>query len=60
MSFRRVKPETPSMLQLRHGTPAEWVRVVESDIIGFLQDHAANERKVAVAALKLAARNLCS
>lgn len=42
------------MLGLRFLTPSHWVEVVWSDFDRFLQDHAANERKVAVSALTLA------
>lgn len=42
------------MLGLRYLTPPEWVDIVWSDFDRFLQDHAANERKVAIGALTLA------
>ena len=35
------------MLKLRFSTPANWLQCVEADFNSFLQDHAANERKVA-------------
>ena len=41
------------MLRLRYDTPHEWVRVVEDQFDDFLQDHAANERKVAGSAMTL-------
>ncbi len=41
------------MHQLPHRTPVEWVRLVEEDLVAFLQDHAANERKVCTSALQL-------
>lgn len=40
---------------LRHATPRTWIDVVLSDISAFLQDHAANERKVSGSALWIAA-----
>jgi tRNA-(ms[2]io[6]A)-hydroxylase len=43
--------------RLRWRTPPEWLQAVSGDLIAFLQDHAANERKVAVSALTLAVRN---
>lgn len=45
------------MITLRHTTPAEWVEIVESDLVGFLQNHAANERKVSQSALTLAVQH---
>lgn len=42
------------MLGLRYSTPPHWIDVVWSDFNRFLQDHAANERKVAIGALTLA------
>lgn len=42
------------MLGLRFLTPPQWVEIVWNDFDRFLQDHAANERKVAVSALTLA------
>jgi len=42
------------MLALRHETPAAWTDVVLADLDAFLQDHAANERKVAASALWIA------
>ena len=42
------------MLGLRYPTPAHWVDLVWRDFDRFLQDHAANERKVAISALTLA------
>ena len=42
------------MLGLRYPTPPHWVDIVWSDFNRFLQDHAANERKVAIGALTLA------
>ena len=44
-------------MKLRHATPAAWVRVVEDDLDRFLQDHAANERKVSHSALSLATQH---
>lgn len=43
-----------AMLNLRHATPPAWVDVVLNDIGSFLQDHAANERKVSASALWIA------
>lgn len=43
-------------LELRFATPPDWLRAVESDVDAFLQDHAANERKVCHSALTLAAQ----
>lgn len=45
------------MLRLRHDTPAEWVERVEADLVSFLQDHAANERRVSRSALTLAVQH---
>lgn len=42
------------MLGLRWQTPRAWADVVLNDFTTFLQDHAANERKVAQSALVLA------
>lgn len=42
------------MLGLRWQTPQAWANVVLNDFTTFLQDHAANERKVAQSALVLA------
>lgn len=42
------------MLGLRWHTPRAWVDAVLSDFEAFLQDHAANERKVSQSALVLA------
>jgi tRNA-(ms[2]io[6]A)-hydroxylase len=42
------------MLRLRRDTPAEWVDVVNDNLDAFLQDHAANERKVSASAMTLA------
>jgi len=42
------------MLRLRHATPAAWIEAVRQDFTTFLQDHAANERKVSQSALVLA------
>ncbi|MFK7991691.1 MAG: tRNA isopentenyl-2-thiomethyl-A-37 hydroxylase MiaE [Sandaracinaceae bacterium] len=45
-------------LELRHATPEdEWVTLVESRLVPFLQDHAANERRVSNAALTLAVQH---
>ena len=44
-------------LRLRHETPPEWVARVEADVVAFLQDHAANERRVSRAALTLAVQH---
>jgi tRNA-(ms[2]io[6]A)-hydroxylase len=41
------------MLRLRQETSADWIHKVFEDFDLFLQDHAANERKVAQAALRL-------
>jgi len=45
------------MPALRFRTPVAWVDAVRADPIAFLQDHAANERKIAVSALNLAAEH---
>jgi tRNA-(ms[2]io[6]A)-hydroxylase len=42
------------MLRLRTTTPAAWTEAVAADFDAFLQDHAANERKVSGSALRLA------
>jgi tRNA-(ms[2]io[6]A)-hydroxylase len=42
------------MLGLRWQTPRAWVDAVLADFVAFLQDHAANERKVSQSALVLA------
>jgi tRNA-(ms[2]io[6]A)-hydroxylase len=42
------------MLRLRIPTSPAWVEAVAADLDAFLQDHAANERKVSGSALKLA------
>jgi tRNA-(ms[2]io[6]A)-hydroxylase len=44
----------PAMLRLRHDTPRAWFDAVNEDLTAFLQDHAANERKVSQSALVLA------
>ncbi|MBL8788227.1 MAG: tRNA-(ms[2]io[6]A)-hydroxylase [Deltaproteobacteria bacterium] len=45
------------MLRLRWQTPPGWFEVVQSDFVAFLQDHAANERKVSQSALVLASHH---
>jgi tRNA-(ms[2]io[6]A)-hydroxylase len=45
------------MLRLRHDTPAEWAPVALASFDEFLQDHAANERKVSQSALTLAVQH---
>ncbi len=45
------------MLRLRYDTPEEWKAAMSSDIDRFLSDHAHSERKVVLAALKLAKDN---
>ncbi|MEQ8455480.1 MAG: tRNA isopentenyl-2-thiomethyl-A-37 hydroxylase MiaE [Sandaracinaceae bacterium] len=45
------------MLKLRHDTAPEWVPLVERELIAFLQDHAANERRVSRSALTLAVQH---
>ena len=42
------------MIELRYDTPRAWVAIVESDLVAFLQDHAANEHRVSRSALSLA------
>jgi tRNA-(ms[2]io[6]A)-hydroxylase len=42
------------MLRLRSATAPAWVDAVAGDLDAFLQDHAANERKVSGSALRLA------
>jgi len=42
------------MLRLRTATPPAWFEAVRQDFTAFLQDHAANERKVSQSALVLA------
>ena len=42
------------MLKLRFSTPPDWLGFVEGDFTSFLQDHAANERKVSASPLKMA------
>ncbi|MDD9938862.1 MAG: tRNA-(ms[2]io[6]A)-hydroxylase [Myxococcales bacterium] len=44
------------VLRLRAETPRAWVEAVLADFDAFLQDHAANERKVVHSALTLAAQ----
>lgn len=41
------------MFRLQCETPSLWLRIVLHDFDSFLQDHAANERKVSASALKL-------
>ncbi|MEM9691534.1 MAG: tRNA-(ms[2]io[6]A)-hydroxylase [Myxococcota bacterium] len=45
------------MLRLRHDTPAAWTDVALAELDAFLQDHAANERKVSHSALSLVAQH---
>jgi len=45
------------MLRLRNATPAAWLDAVRGDVDAFLQDHAANERKVSASALQLAVQH---
>lgn len=45
------------MLHLRYDTPPEYGHVVMEDFDGFLQDHAANERKVSNSAMQLAVQH---
>lgn len=45
------------MLKLRHDTPREWGRVALAQLDAFLQDHAANERKVSQSAVALVAQH---
>jgi tRNA-(ms[2]io[6]A)-hydroxylase len=42
------------MLRLRSASSSAWLEAVGQDLIAFLQDHAANERKVSGSALRLA------
>ena len=42
------------MLRLRSATPDAWIEMVVTNLDGFLQDHAANERKVSASAMTLA------
>jgi tRNA-(ms[2]io[6]A)-hydroxylase len=42
------------MLRLRSATAPAWVDAVAGDVDAFLQDHAANERKVSGSAMRLA------
>jgi tRNA-(ms[2]io[6]A)-hydroxylase len=46
-----------AMLKLRHDTPREWGRLAMAQLDAFLQDHAANERKVSQSALALVAQH---
>jgi len=45
------------MLKLRFATPASWKTLVRENLCTFLQDHAANERKVSASALTLASQH---
>ena len=45
------------MLRLRNATPGAWLDAVRGDLDAFLQDHAANERKVSGSALQLAVQH---
>lgn len=45
------------MLRLRSATPGAWLEAVCADVDAFLQDHAANERKVSGSALQLAVQH---
>jgi tRNA-(ms[2]io[6]A)-hydroxylase len=45
------------MLRLGTATSPAWVVAVQSDVDAFLQDHAANERKVSGSALQLAVQH---
>lgn len=45
------------MLQLRYQTPSRWAELVLDNLDTFLQDHAANERKVSGSALTLAVQH---
>jgi tRNA-(ms[2]io[6]A)-hydroxylase len=45
------------MLDLRYHTPPEWLELVRDNMVAFLQDHAANERKVSQSALGLAVQH---
>jgi len=42
------------MLRLRTPTDPTWIDAVRADVDAFLQDHAANERKISASALTLA------
>ncbi|ACY16707.1 tRNA-(ms[2]io[6]A)-hydroxylase [Haliangium ochraceum] len=45
------------MLDLRHATPKQWGALALANLDAFLQDHAANERKVSQSALALVAQH---
>lgn len=45
------------MLRLRSSTSPAWVDAVRADVDAFLQDHAANERKVSASAMTLAVQH---
>lgn len=45
------------MLHLRTPTREFWLRIVLNDLDAFLQDHAANERKVSNSAMKVAVQH---
>lgn len=45
------------MLRLRYSTPPDWTDLVRDNLDAFLQDHAANERKVSGSALSLAVQH---
>ncbi|MEM1032469.1 MAG: tRNA-(ms[2]io[6]A)-hydroxylase [Myxococcota bacterium] len=45
------------MLRLRYETSPAWVEAVQGHMDAFLQDHAANERKVSHSAMTLAAQH---
>lgn len=45
------------MLELRYETPRQWVDITLANMDAFLQDHAANERKVSQSALTLAVQH---
>ena len=45
------------MLRLRTATSPAWIDAVRGDVDAFLQDHAANERKVSGSALQLAVQH---
>lgn len=45
------------MLRLRNATSADWLDAVRGDVDAFLQDHAANERKVSASAMQLAVQH---
>jgi tRNA-(ms[2]io[6]A)-hydroxylase len=49
--------ETKIQLELRWQTPESWKAMALHDLDGFLQDHAANERKVCGCALQLAVQH---